>query len=175
MYFCFPLGVALGYILTSVVSDFHFGKRPGARDMTTLGSHFLPHVTENVLLSDDIFTTRPYGHLQDLTWEGSCTWLVMAMALKLVHMKTPGSCTQDTTSRLQDLGYKTQDRTMQNIGYRSKYRIQGINPTLSATWPLKQRLADLYIYMYIYIGMSLYIYRDIPIHRDILIYKNIHI
>ena len=41
---------ALGDILTSVVSNPPFGKGPGARDMTILGSHFLPHVSESVTL-----------------------------------------------------------------------------------------------------------------------------
>ena len=38
----------LGDILTSRVSNSHFGKRRGARDMTTFGSHSLPHVTGNI-------------------------------------------------------------------------------------------------------------------------------
>ena len=40
---------ALGDILTSIVRNSHFEKRPVARDMIILGSLFLPHVTENVL------------------------------------------------------------------------------------------------------------------------------
>ena len=41
----FWVGRALGNMLTSIVSNSHFGKRPVARDMTICGSHFLPHVT----------------------------------------------------------------------------------------------------------------------------------
>ena len=39
---------ALGDILSSIVSNSHFRKRPVARDMTIFGSHILPHVTGNV-------------------------------------------------------------------------------------------------------------------------------
>ena len=39
---------ALGNMLTSIVSNPHFGKRPGTRHMTSCSSHFLPHVTNNV-------------------------------------------------------------------------------------------------------------------------------
>ena len=44
-----PLWVyrAVGDILTSIVSNSHFAKRPAARDMTICGSHFLPHVTNH--------------------------------------------------------------------------------------------------------------------------------
>ena len=38
---------ALGDILTSIVSNSHFGKMLGARDMTTFEFHFLVHVTNN--------------------------------------------------------------------------------------------------------------------------------
>ena len=40
----------LDMILTSVVSNSHFGKRPVARDMTIFGSNVGPHVSENVCL-----------------------------------------------------------------------------------------------------------------------------
>ena len=35
---------ALGDMLTSIVSNSHFGKRPGARDMTIFGCHVGPHI-----------------------------------------------------------------------------------------------------------------------------------
>ena len=35
---------ALGNILTSIVSNSHFWKRPGARDMIVFGSHVSPHI-----------------------------------------------------------------------------------------------------------------------------------
>ena len=35
---------ALGNILTSIVSNSHFGKRPGARDVTVFGYHVGPHI-----------------------------------------------------------------------------------------------------------------------------------
>ena len=34
----------LDNILTSIVSNSHFGKRPGARDMSIFGSHVGPHI-----------------------------------------------------------------------------------------------------------------------------------
>ena len=39
---------ALGNISTSTVSNSYFETRPVAREMSIFGSHFLPHVTENV-------------------------------------------------------------------------------------------------------------------------------
>ena len=36
---------ALGEMLNSIVSNSHFGKRLGARDMTIVGSHVGPHIT----------------------------------------------------------------------------------------------------------------------------------
>ena len=38
----------LGDILTSIVSNFQFGKRSVARDMTISGFHFLANVTNNI-------------------------------------------------------------------------------------------------------------------------------
>ena len=35
---------ALGNILRRIVSNSHFGKRPGAQDMTMFGSHVGPHI-----------------------------------------------------------------------------------------------------------------------------------
>ena len=34
---------ALGNMLTSIITNCHFGKRPGAGDMTILGSHVGPN------------------------------------------------------------------------------------------------------------------------------------
>ena len=45
----FWVGGALGSILTIIVSSYHFGKRPVARDMTICVSPFFPDVTGNVL------------------------------------------------------------------------------------------------------------------------------
>ena len=44
----FWVDAAFGNILSSIVLNSHFGKRPVARDITIFGSHFLPHVTEHV-------------------------------------------------------------------------------------------------------------------------------
>ena len=41
---------AFGNILISIVSSSHFGKRPGSRDITVLGVHDDPHVSEKVSL-----------------------------------------------------------------------------------------------------------------------------
>ena len=38
----------LGDTLTSIVSNFHFGKRPIAREMTTFGFYVRAHVSEHV-------------------------------------------------------------------------------------------------------------------------------
>ena len=35
---------SLGNILTSIVPNLHFGKRPGPGDMTIFGSHVGPHI-----------------------------------------------------------------------------------------------------------------------------------
>ena len=40
---------ALAAILTSIVLNSHFGKRPGAGDMTVCSPPFLPHVNNKVL------------------------------------------------------------------------------------------------------------------------------
>ena len=40
--------VALGNILSSIVSNSHFGKRPVASDMMIFGLHFLLQITESV-------------------------------------------------------------------------------------------------------------------------------
>ncbi len=42
---------ALGDMLTSIVSNSHFGNRPGAKDMIIIiifSSHFLSHVSNNI-------------------------------------------------------------------------------------------------------------------------------
>ena len=45
-----PLWVcaAFGDILSSILSNYDFGKRSVARDMSICGLHFLPHVTNNI-------------------------------------------------------------------------------------------------------------------------------
>ena len=52
----------LGNILTSIVSNSLFGKRPGARDMTMFRSHVGLHVNENLTFFKYLFqnsTARP--------------------------------------------------------------------------------------------------------------------
>ena len=63
---------ALGNILVSIVSDSHFGKRPGAGDMTILGSQFLLHVTEDARSSSYNFhntVPRSFPRLIFILWE----------------------------------------------------------------------------------------------------------
>ena len=55
---------AIHNILTSIVSNSHFGNRPIARDMTICWSHVGPRASENVYLIDDFARTRPPSHLQ---------------------------------------------------------------------------------------------------------------
>ena len=40
--------MALGDMLTSIVSNYHFGKRPGARDITIFSIHALYHVNNKI-------------------------------------------------------------------------------------------------------------------------------
>ena len=59
----FWVRMALGNMLTSIVSNSHFGKRLVARDMTIFGCHVGRRVSENVN-SADFFIPRPPGHLR---------------------------------------------------------------------------------------------------------------
>ena len=47
----------LGDILTSIVSDSQFGKRPVARDITAFRSHVLPNVTAAIATATTTATT----------------------------------------------------------------------------------------------------------------------
>ena len=69
--FCLILGTlqvheALGDMLTSIVSNSHFGKWPGARDMTIFRTHFIfsDMSLTMYLFIDEIFVSRAPGHLQ---------------------------------------------------------------------------------------------------------------
>ena len=60
---CFWVRGALGKILTNIVSNYHFWKRPVAGDMTICGLNFLLHVIDFLILIDDFLTTQPPGHV----------------------------------------------------------------------------------------------------------------
>ena len=55
---------ALADMLTIIVSNSHFGKRPAARDITIVASIFYPMSPTLYSLIDEILRTRPPGHLQ---------------------------------------------------------------------------------------------------------------
>ena len=55
---------ALWEILTTMESNSHFGKRLRARDITILGCRSLPMLPNMYFLINEIFRTRPPGHLR---------------------------------------------------------------------------------------------------------------